>query len=95
MSNTAVAQEHHAEHPRGIWRWISTTNHKDIGTLYLLFSLVMFFVGGAMAMVIRLELLEPGIQYVNPIFFNSKTTMHFELWKGMSTLNPAYWLYVK
>ena len=40
-------------HKRGIMRWITTTNHKEIGTLYLFFSLIMFFVGGIMALVIR------------------------------------------
>jgi len=57
-------------------RWITTTNHKDIGTLYLLFALVMFFVGGSMAMVIRAELFEPGLQFVNPVRFNQMTTVH-------------------
>ena len=57
-------------------RWVFTTNHKDIGTLYLLFSLLMFIIGGAMAMIIRLELFEPGLQWVNPEFFNQMTTMH-------------------
>jgi len=42
----------------------------------LVFALVMFFVGGAMALVIRAELFEPGLQFVNPHFFNSMTTMH-------------------
>ena len=37
----------------GIKRWLFTTNHKDIGTLYLVFSLIMLFVGGAMALVIQ------------------------------------------
>ncbi|MEO0423639.1 MAG: cytochrome c oxidase subunit I [Pseudomonadota bacterium] len=70
--------DHHDDHgpAKGIMRWITTTNHKDIGTLYLLFSLVMFFVGGAMAMVIRAELFQPGIQLVDPGFFNQMTTMH-------------------
>jgi len=44
--------------------------------MYLVFALVMFFVGGAMALVIRAELFEPGLQFVNPHFFNSMTTMH-------------------
>jgi len=62
--------------PTGIKRWLFTTNHKDIGTLYLWFAFIMFFIGGAMAMVIRAELLQPGMQVVDPLFFNSMTTMH-------------------
>ena len=61
---------------KGIKRWLFTTNHKDIGTLYLLFSLTMFFVGGSMAMLIRAELFQPGLQLVEPAFFNQMTTMH-------------------
>jgi cytochrome c oxidase subunit 1 len=72
----ASAADHHDEHPTGITRYLFTTNHKDIGTLYLLFALVMFFVGGTMALVIRAELFEPGLQITNPLFFNQMTTMH-------------------
>ena len=61
---------------RGLARWLFTTNHKDIGTLYLVFALVMLFVGGGMALVIRAELFQPGLQFVNPEFFNQMTTMH-------------------
>ena len=71
-----MATAHHDEHPTGIMRWLTTTNHKDIGTLYLLFALLMFFVGGAMALVIRAELFQPGLQIVDPHFFNQMTTMH-------------------
>jgi cytochrome c oxidase subunit 1 len=71
-----AAHEEHGYHPSGIMRWITTTNHKDIGTLYLWFSFTMFVVGGAMAMVIRLELFSPGLQWVTPDFFNQMTTMH-------------------
>jgi cytochrome c oxidase subunit 1 len=78
---TAVADTHdaHDDHhgpEKGLRRWLFTTNHKDIGTLYLIFSLVMFFIGGAMALVIRTELMQPGLQFVHPEFFNSMTTMH-------------------
>ena len=66
----------HAGPPRGLGRWLFTTNHKDIGTLYLLFSLMMFFVGGSFALVIRAELFQPGLQIVNPHLFNQLTTLH-------------------
>src|SRR6185295_10909818 len=68
--------EHHDEHPQGILRWITSTNHKDIGTLYLWFALIMAFIGGTMALVIRAELWQPGLQIVEPNFFNQMTTMH-------------------
>ena len=57
-------------------RWVTTTNHKDIGTLYLLFSLAMFFIGGLMALVIRAELFQPGLQLVDPDFYNQMVTLH-------------------
>lgn len=67
--------DHHDHGPaKGFMRWVTTTNHKDIGTLYLVFALVMFMVGGAMAMVIRLELFQPGLQFIDPGFFNQMTT---------------------
>ena len=71
----AAAGSYHGP-AQGITRWLYTTNHKDIGSLYLLFSLVMLFVGGAMALVIRAELFEPGMQIVSPEFYNSMVTMH-------------------
>ncbi|MGH8541620.1 MAG: cytochrome c oxidase subunit I [Stenotrophobium sp.] len=68
----------HAHHgpAKGIMRWIRTTNHKDLGTLYLFFSFTMFFIGGLMSLVIRAELFHPGLQFVEPEFFNQMTTMH-------------------
>jgi len=71
-----MATAHHDEHPAGLMRWLTSTNHKDIGTLYLVFALIMLFVGGAMALVIRAELFQPGLQIVQPHFFNQMTTMH-------------------
>src|SRR6267142_1268800 len=66
----------HEHHPSGIMRWITTTNHKDIGTLYLWFSFTMFLVGGTLALGIRAELFQPGLQFWHPEFFNQLTTMH-------------------
>jgi len=74
--SSVVKDAHHEDHPSGIMRWITTTNHKDIGTLYLWFAMIMFFIGGLMALVIRSELFQPGLQFVDPQFFNSMTTMH-------------------
>jgi len=71
-----MATAHHDEHPAGLMRWLTTTNHKDIGTLYLVFALTMLFVGGTMALVIRAELFQPGLQIVQPQFFNQMTTLH-------------------
>ena len=76
---TTMTHEHgdHAHGPaKGIGRWLYTTNHKDIGTLYLFFSFAMFLLGGLFALVIRAELFQPGLQLVEPEFFNQMTTMH-------------------
>jgi cytochrome c oxidase subunit 1 len=80
MSHAATAGDHgHDDHdhkPPFFQRWFMSTNHKDIGTLYLIFSLTMLFIGGAMALVIRAELWQPGLQFVDPHFFNQMTTVH-------------------
>jgi cytochrome c oxidase subunit 1 len=64
------------EGKKGLARWISSTNHKEIGTLYLVTSLAMFFVGGIMALLIRLELFQPGLQFMQPELFNQLGALH-------------------
>src|SRR3970040_43691 len=59
-----------------ILRWLLTTNHKEIGTLYLCLSFTLFFVAGAMAMVVRAELFQPGIQFAEPELYNQMVTLH-------------------
>ena len=76
MSTATTHDDHHHGAPAGLMRWVKTTNHKDIGTLYLWFSFIMLLIGGAMAMVIRAELFQPGLQFIEPQFFNTMTTMH-------------------
>ena len=75
--HAAHGHDDHDHKPQGFLnRWLFTTNHKDIGTLYLVFSLIMFLIGGAMALIIRAELFQPGLQLVHPEFFNQMTTVH-------------------
>ncbi len=79
-TTTTTHHDDHAHdshgHPTGIMRWVTSTNHKDIGTMYLWFSLTMFMFAGALAMGIRAELFQPGLQLIRPEVFNQLTTMH-------------------
>ena len=66
MSTIVETHDDHGHHgpAKGLTRWLFTTNHKDIGTLYLWFSFLMLFICGAMAMVIRAELFDTVLQIV-------------------------------
>ncbi|MCP4412577.1 MAG: cytochrome c oxidase subunit 1 [Gammaproteobacteria bacterium] len=76
MSTVALDNHDHHAAPSGYKRWLFSTNHKDIGTMYLIFALIMLFVGGGMAMVIRAELYMPGLQLVQPDFYLNMVTNH-------------------
>jgi len=71
-----IEEEHHHGPPKGIARWLFSTNHKDIGTMYLIFAMTMLFIGGGMAMLMRAELMYPGVQILEPTFYNSLVTNH-------------------
>ncbi|WP_125777360.1 cytochrome c oxidase subunit I [Antribacter gilvus] len=62
---------------RTIIKWVTSTDHKTIGYLYLISSFIFFAIGGLMALVIRAELFEPGIQLVqSKEQYNQLFTMH-------------------
>jgi cytochrome c oxidase subunit 1 len=62
--------------PRGLVRWLTTTDHKDIGILYMVTAGVFFAVAGLLAMVMRAELTQPGLQVVDRSTYNQLFTMH-------------------
>ena len=65
-AHAAATHDDHDHKPHGWRRWVFATNHKDIGTMYLIFAGTMFFIGGMMAMVIRAELFKPGPAVLRP-----------------------------
>jgi len=73
----AGAHADHDHHPTGWRRYVYSTNHKDIGTMYLVFAILMGLLGGALSIGMRMELHEPGMQiFSNPHIFNVFTTAH-------------------
>ena len=61
---------------RTIVKWMTSTDHKVIGNLYLISSFIFFMIAGLMAMVIRAELARPGLQFVSNEQYNQMFTMH-------------------
>jgi len=79
MAHAAAAHADHGDHgqPHGWRRWLYSTNHKDIGTLYLIAAIFAGVLGGALSIGMRMELQEPGMQiFSNPHTFNAFVTAH-------------------
>ncbi|HSY85912.1 MAG TPA: cytochrome c oxidase subunit I [Verrucomicrobiae bacterium] len=78
---TPQAAGHEAHHPTGWRRFVYSTNHKDIGTMYLVFAIIAGVIGGALSVYMRLELMHPGLQYLQ----NSDGTPDGQLWNVIIT----------
>jgi cytochrome c oxidase subunit I len=79
--STPQAAGHEAHHPTGWRRFVYSTNHKDIGTMYLIFAVIAGVIGGALSVYMRLELMHPGLQYLQ----NSDGTPDGQLWNVIIT----------
>jgi cytochrome c oxidase subunit 1 len=79
MADQAPAPTHDdaPHHPTGWRRWLYATNHKDIGTLYIVLAMIGAVIGGGMSWLIRVELQAPGLQFfTDPHFYNVVVTAH-------------------
>src|SRR5574337_974540 len=75
--STVSSDRHTDHHPTGWRRYVYSTNHKDIGTMYLVFAMCAGVVGGIISVAIRAELQEPGVQiFTNPHTYNVFVTSH-------------------
>ncbi len=74
MATTALRPT--ATYRAGLYEWLTTTDHKKIGILYTFNSLLLFLVGGALALAVRTELAQPGLQVMDETTYNQMFTMH-------------------
>ena len=78
MRTALHVNDHDHDTPKGfVRRWLYSTNHKDIGTMYLIFSIVAALVGTGISVFMRMELAAPGVQYMSDgHMWNVFTTAH-------------------
>jgi cytochrome c oxidase subunit 1 len=78
MNTATHSHDEHAHHPTGWRRYVYSTNHKDIGNMYLIFAIIAGIIGGIMSLIIRTELATPGDDILggNYHLFNTLVTGH-------------------
>src|SRR6202790_4755310 len=77
MAHAAHGDDHGHDIPHGWRRYVYSTNHKDIGTMYLVFALVAGLIGGIFSILIRAELMYPGLQFFHEThYYDVVVTAH-------------------
>jgi cytochrome c oxidase subunit I len=78
VATPATSPEAHTAHhePTGLWSWITTVDHKRIGIMYFLTSVIFLFIGGLEALLIRIQLFKPENDFITAELYNQLFTMH-------------------
>lgn len=91
VSTTHADAHDHGHHPTGIIRYLYSTNHKDIGTMYLIFAVVAGCIGGLFSVFMRYELMEPGIQWT--AMFGSDGNPDQQYWNVVITAHALIMIF--
>ena len=78
MEKHNITDHGHDDTPRGLRRWLMSTNHKDIGSMYIIFAIIAGLVGGLFSVLFRLQLAHPGSNFLggDHQFYNVLITAH-------------------
>jgi len=79
MATTAIPRVAAPTYRSAIYEWVTTTDHKKIGILYVVNSFIFFLLGGLLALGVRAELALPGLQFFNEDTYNQLFTLHASL----------------